>query len=151
MSKTTDIREAVQAELDFDPLVDTADITVKNISRRLADPLSHSEIGVLPGPDPSRGQARHRPGHDLCPVHRGPIARQAVSQAARRRQSRSRRTSRTTISSASAAAASAMIPVGTAGPTDAPRPQAPLPPACAVDSPAATAASPIMALPHLSC
>ena len=36
MSKTTDIREAVQAELDFDPLVDTASITVKNIDGDVA-------------------------------------------------------------------------------------------------------------------
>ena len=36
MSKTTDIRDAVQAELDFDPLVDTADITVKNIDGDVA-------------------------------------------------------------------------------------------------------------------
>ena len=31
MTKTTDIREAVLEELDFDPLVDTASITVKNL------------------------------------------------------------------------------------------------------------------------
>ena len=36
MTKTTDIREAVQAELDFDPLVDTATITVKNIDGDVA-------------------------------------------------------------------------------------------------------------------
>ena len=36
MSKTTDIRDAVQAELDFDPLVDTASITVKNINGDVA-------------------------------------------------------------------------------------------------------------------
>src|ERR1700733_1554096 len=36
MTKTTDIREAVQAELDFDPLVDTASITVKNIDGDVA-------------------------------------------------------------------------------------------------------------------
>ena len=36
MTKTTDIREAVQAELDFDPLVDTASITVKNINGDVA-------------------------------------------------------------------------------------------------------------------
>ena len=32
MGKTKDIREAVEAELDFDPLVDPSDITVKNIN-----------------------------------------------------------------------------------------------------------------------
>ena len=31
MTKTTDIREAVQAELDFDPLVDTASITAEKL------------------------------------------------------------------------------------------------------------------------
>jgi osmotically-inducible protein OsmY len=36
MTKTTDIREAVQAELDFDPLVDTTSITVKNIEGDVA-------------------------------------------------------------------------------------------------------------------
>jgi osmotically-inducible protein OsmY len=36
MGKTTDIREAVQAELDFDPLVDTVNITVKNIEGDVA-------------------------------------------------------------------------------------------------------------------
>jgi osmotically-inducible protein OsmY len=36
MGKTTDIREAVQAELDFDPLVDTVHITVKNIDGDVA-------------------------------------------------------------------------------------------------------------------
>jgi osmotically-inducible protein OsmY len=36
MTKTTDIRQAVQAELDFDPLVDTASVTVKNIDGDVA-------------------------------------------------------------------------------------------------------------------
>jgi osmotically-inducible protein OsmY len=36
MIKTTDIREAVLAELDFDPLVDSASITVKNIEGDVA-------------------------------------------------------------------------------------------------------------------
>src|SRR5689334_11160291 len=36
MGKTTDIREAVEAELDFDPLVDDADITVRNINGDVA-------------------------------------------------------------------------------------------------------------------
>jgi osmotically-inducible protein OsmY len=36
MSKTTDIRDAVQAELDFDPLVDTVDIAVKNVEGDVA-------------------------------------------------------------------------------------------------------------------
>jgi len=36
MSQTTDTREAVEAELEFDPLVDTADITVKNINGDVA-------------------------------------------------------------------------------------------------------------------
>ena len=36
MRKTTDIREAVEAELEFDPLVDPSDITVKNISGQVA-------------------------------------------------------------------------------------------------------------------
>jgi osmotically-inducible protein OsmY len=36
MSRTRDIREAVQAELDFDPLVDPADISVKNIDGDVA-------------------------------------------------------------------------------------------------------------------
>jgi osmotically-inducible protein OsmY len=36
MGKTTDIREAVEAELEFDPLVDPSDITVNNISGQVA-------------------------------------------------------------------------------------------------------------------
>jgi osmotically-inducible protein OsmY len=36
MSKTKDIREAVEAELAFDPLVDAADITVRNINGDVA-------------------------------------------------------------------------------------------------------------------
>ena len=36
MGKTTDIREAVEAELEFDPLVDPSDITVKNITGQVA-------------------------------------------------------------------------------------------------------------------
>src|SRR2546430_8205895 len=34
--KTKDIREAVEAELDLDPLVDPSDITVKNITGQVA-------------------------------------------------------------------------------------------------------------------
>ena len=36
MSKTTDIREAVEAELTFDPLVDASDISVKNLNGEVA-------------------------------------------------------------------------------------------------------------------
>lgn len=36
MGKTKDIREAVEAELDFDPLVDDGDITVKNMNGEVA-------------------------------------------------------------------------------------------------------------------
>ncbi len=36
MSKTTDIRDAVEAELIFDPLVDETNITVKNMSGEVA-------------------------------------------------------------------------------------------------------------------
>ena len=36
MSSTKDIREAVEAELTFDPLVDASDITVKNINGDVA-------------------------------------------------------------------------------------------------------------------
>jgi len=36
MSKSKDIREAVQAELRFDPLVDDSDITVKNVNGDVA-------------------------------------------------------------------------------------------------------------------
>ena len=36
MSSTKDIREAVEAELTFDPLVDATDITVKNVSGDIA-------------------------------------------------------------------------------------------------------------------
>ena len=36
MSKTSDIRDAVQAELEFDPLVNTANVTVKNIEGDVA-------------------------------------------------------------------------------------------------------------------
>jgi len=36
VGKTKDIREAVEAELDFDPLVDDGDITVKNMNGEVA-------------------------------------------------------------------------------------------------------------------
>jgi osmotically-inducible protein OsmY len=36
MSSTKDVRAAVEAELDFDPLVDTADIAVKNLNGQVA-------------------------------------------------------------------------------------------------------------------
>jgi osmotically-inducible protein OsmY len=36
MSKTKDVREAVEAELNFDPLVDAADITVRNMNGDVA-------------------------------------------------------------------------------------------------------------------
>jgi osmotically-inducible protein OsmY len=36
MGKTTDIRAAVEAELNFDPLIDAADITVKNMNGQVA-------------------------------------------------------------------------------------------------------------------
>ena len=36
MGKTTDIREAVEAELNFDPRVNTADITVRNMNGEVA-------------------------------------------------------------------------------------------------------------------
>jgi osmotically-inducible protein OsmY len=36
MGKTKDIREAVEAELSFDPLVDAADITVRNMNGEVA-------------------------------------------------------------------------------------------------------------------
>ena len=36
MSRTTDIREAVEAELAFDPLVDASNISVKNINGEVA-------------------------------------------------------------------------------------------------------------------
>jgi osmotically-inducible protein OsmY len=36
VGKTKDIREAVEAELDFDPLIDDGDITVKNMSGEVA-------------------------------------------------------------------------------------------------------------------
>ncbi|MDT4891623.1 MAG: hypothetical protein QOE97_658, partial [Pseudonocardiales bacterium] len=36
MGKAKDIREAVEAELSFDPLVDAADISVNNINGQVA-------------------------------------------------------------------------------------------------------------------
>src|SRR6202008_5096869 len=36
MSSTKDIQKAIEAELDFDPLVDPTDITVKNINGEVA-------------------------------------------------------------------------------------------------------------------
>jgi osmotically-inducible protein OsmY len=36
VGKTKDIREAVEAELDFDPLVDDGDVTVKNVNGEVA-------------------------------------------------------------------------------------------------------------------
>ena len=36
MGKTTDIREAVEAELKFDPLVDDADVHVMNVNGDVA-------------------------------------------------------------------------------------------------------------------
>jgi osmotically-inducible protein OsmY len=36
MGKTKDVREGVEAELDFDPRVDAVDITVRNVSGEVA-------------------------------------------------------------------------------------------------------------------
>jgi len=36
MGKTKDVREAVESELNFDPLVDTTNIAVKNINGEVA-------------------------------------------------------------------------------------------------------------------
>jgi osmotically-inducible protein OsmY len=36
MGKTKDVRDAVEAELDFDPRVDATDITVKNVGGEVA-------------------------------------------------------------------------------------------------------------------
>jgi hypothetical protein len=36
MTKTQDIRDAVELELSYDPLVDISDITVKNINGEVA-------------------------------------------------------------------------------------------------------------------
>ena len=36
MGTTNDIREAIEAELAFDPLVDTTDITVRNLNGDVA-------------------------------------------------------------------------------------------------------------------
>jgi osmotically-inducible protein OsmY len=36
MTKTQDIRDAVELELSYDPLVDVSDITVKNINGEVA-------------------------------------------------------------------------------------------------------------------
>ncbi len=36
MTKTQDIRDAVERELSYDPLVDMSDITVKNINGEVA-------------------------------------------------------------------------------------------------------------------
>ena len=36
MKKTRDVREAVELELSYDPLVDAADISVKNINGEVA-------------------------------------------------------------------------------------------------------------------
>src|SRR6202042_2560525 len=36
VSKTTDIRTAVEAELSFDPLIDASDIAVKNLNGEVA-------------------------------------------------------------------------------------------------------------------
>src|ERR1700743_3126038 len=45
MTQTKDIREAVEAELTFDPLVDESDITVKNIN---GDVALNGTVGSYP-------------------------------------------------------------------------------------------------------
>jgi signal transduction histidine kinase len=56
-------------------------------------------------------------GHDRWPVHRGPVARQAASQAAKRRQFRKHWISRSTASSANAVTISVITAVRTAAKT----------------------------------
>jgi hypothetical protein len=48
MSRTKDIREAVEAELDFDPLVDATNITVKNLDGE-PDPARPRWLITVPG------------------------------------------------------------------------------------------------------
>ena len=53
VSKTKDVRAAVQAELGFDPLVDAADIAVRNIAGDVmwipANPNGESRVSGRPG------------------------------------------------------------------------------------------------------
>jgi hypothetical protein len=53
MSKTTDIRTAVEAELKFDPLVDDADVHVVNMNGKRHEGhrlLAEDRIGLADGP-----------------------------------------------------------------------------------------------------
>jgi hypothetical protein len=58
MGKTRDVREAVEKELSYDPLIDAADISVKNINARWPSPAECPAIPStwkrprLPGASP---------------------------------------------------------------------------------------------------
>jgi osmotically-inducible protein OsmY len=62
--KTKDVREAVKAELDFDPLVDASDITIRNMNGDIA--LN----GTVPSYPPyQEAAAAARRVHGVTSVH----------------------------------------------------------------------------------
>ena len=75
MTKTQDIRDAVELELSYDPLVDMSEITVKNINGEVA--LN----GTVPSfPQYLEAAAAARRGHFHWPV--GSVRRCGVGRAA---------------------------------------------------------------------
>lgn len=70
MGKTKDIREAVEAELAFDPLVDATGITVKNLNGDVAlNGTAGSRCYPARSPTSTSGCARLRP-EKQSPRHR---------------------------------------------------------------------------------
>ena len=61
MSSTRDIREAVEAELRFDPLVDSSDIAVENLGGDVVLPPGDERDGA-----DHRGEQRARAGCSAC-------------------------------------------------------------------------------------
>ncbi len=59
MGKTKDVRDAVEAELAFDPLVDATGITVKNLNGDVGAQRHRTQLPAVPGGG-RRGAAHRR-------------------------------------------------------------------------------------------
>jgi hypothetical protein len=70
MGTTKDIREAVEAELKFDPLVDDADIHVVNVSGDVALNGTVAELPAVPGGRRRRQRVGRREGRAQPPAGR---------------------------------------------------------------------------------
>ena len=81
MAKTKDVREAVESELTFDPLVDATNITVKNINGEVA--LN----GTVPSYPQYAGQPRRpsaSPASRTCTTTSKSCCRRATTATTRR-------------------------------------------------------------------